>query len=58
MRRFMYRLRKYEKVIQILGIILAIIGLVLVLKIIPIKFWLFLLGCVLIMFGWFFFRMY
>lgn len=58
MRRFMYKLRKYEKIIQILGIILAIIGLVLVLKIIPIKLWLFLLGCVFIVLGWFFFRMY
>ena len=56
-KRIMYKLKRYNKLIQVLGIILSVIGLVLVLKIIPIKIWLFVLGLMLIAVGWFLFRL-
>ena len=58
MKRFIYRCRKYNNLIKILGIILGIIGAILVLKIIPVKIWLFILGLTLIGVGWTFFRLY
>lgn len=56
MKRFMYKFRRHNKVLQILGVIMLVIGLILVLKIIPAQLWLFILGLVLIIMGWFFFR--
>ncbi|WP_187287392.1 hypothetical protein [Gottschalkia acidurici] len=58
MKRFIYKCRKYNSLIKILGIILGIIGAILVLKIIPVKIWLFILGLTLIGVGWTFFRLY
>ena len=54
-------MRKYRfkrKPRKILGIVLAVIGTIIIIKVIPIQFWLLMLGVLFILLGWVFFRMW
>ncbi len=50
-----FRLKRNYK--KILGIILAVIGTVIVINVIPLTAWFFLLGILLIALGWVFYKM-
>ncbi|EOD01325.1 hypothetical protein [Caldisalinibacter kiritimatiensis] len=43
---------------QILGIILAVIGVVIIIQVVPLTFWIFLLGVLLLILGWTLYRMW
>lgn len=43
---------------KILGIVLAILGVIIIIQVIPIKAWIFALGLLFICLGWFLFRIF
>ncbi|WP_176718845.1 hypothetical protein [Caloranaerobacter ferrireducens] len=42
---------------QIIGVLLAVVGSIIVIQVVPISVWIFFLGVLLILIGWVFYRM-
>lgn len=43
---------------KILGIIIAVLGVIIIVQVIPVKAWIFALGILFICLGWFLFRIF
>ncbi|MTI69946.1 MAG: hypothetical protein FH751_06825 [Firmicutes bacterium] len=47
-----------SKLKKVIGIVLAVIGTIIIIQVVPFKFWLLLLGILLVLLGWTFYRMF
>ena len=58
MRKFKFRRCPFRyNFKKTIGIILAVVGMIIIIQVIPISMWIFLLGILLICLGWVLFRM-
>jgi len=46
-----------KEIKRIVGIVCAVVGVIIVIQVVPIWLWIFLLGILLLVLGWTFFRM-